>query len=88
MKQPTFIKAAIMDWKKVIISSGRLFEILRVPYHSAYCTLLDEQLKTGKWFDIPAKRIEELLITKELLREKALQDLHDFRRQKEGQNGS
>ena len=67
--KPTFIRAAIMDWKNQLISSGRLFEILRVPYGNAYEILLDEEEKTGKWFDIPAKRIEELLMTKELTME-------------------
>lgn len=71
----TFIRAAIMDWKYGRISSGRLFEILRVPYYQAYTALLDEQERTGKWFEIPAGRIEELIMTKELLVIKAKRDL-------------
>jgi hypothetical protein len=73
--KPTFIRAAIMDWKYQRISSGRLFEILRVPYRLAYIKLLDEQKKTDKWFNIPAARIEELIMTTELLTIKAKQDL-------------
>ena len=73
--RPTFIKAAIMDWKHTRITTGRLFEILRVPYYGAYCVLLNEQTKTGKWFDISAMRIEQLLMTDELIKEKALRDL-------------
>ena len=72
---PTFIKAAIMDWKHGLITSGRLFEILRVPFGCAYRALLDEEDKTGKWFDIPAKRIEEIIMTNEFLEMKAHQDL-------------
>ena len=63
-----------MDWKYARISSGRLFEILRVPYYGAYTALRDEQDKTGKWFDMPASRIEELIMTKELLLGKASMD--------------
>ena len=76
MNEPTFIKAAIGDWRNQIISSGRLFEILRVPYYEAYCALLDEQAKTGRWFEIPTERIEELLMTEDLLKAKALADLN------------
>ena len=75
--KPTFIRAAIMDWKYGRISSGRLFEILRVPFNCAYRALLTEQDKTGRWFDIPAERIEEILLTKEFLEIKARQDLHE-----------
>jgi len=73
--KPTFIRAAIMDWKYELISSGRLFEILRVPYYQAYVALLDEREKTGKWFNISAERIEELIMTPELLTIKAREDL-------------
>ena len=81
MNKPTFIKAAIMDWKYKRISSGRLFEILRVPYYGAYTALLDEQKRTGKWFDIPALRIEKLIMTEELLLQKAKMDLAEIERQ-------
>jgi len=64
--KPTFIRAAIMDWKHQRISLGRLFEILRVPCGDAHRALLDEDYKTGKWFDIPAGRIEEIIMTKDL----------------------
>ena len=76
--KPTFIRAAIMDWKYQRISSGRLFEILRVPYRQAYVSLLDEQKKTGKWFNIPATKIEELIMTEELLTLKAKADLEEL----------
>ena len=74
-EKPTFIRAAIMDWKYQRITTGRLFEILKVPCFEAYITLCDEQKRIGKWFGIPASRIEELLMTDELLKTKVLQDL-------------
>ena len=61
MNKPTFLRAAIRDWKNELITAGRLFEIWRVTFGYAYRALLDEREKTGKWFDIAADRIEEIL---------------------------
>ena len=80
MNKPTFIRAAIMDWKYQRISSGRLFEIIRIPYRGAYIALRDEQGRTGKWFDIPASRIEELIMTEELLLQKVKKELVEIER--------
>jgi len=58
MSKPTFLRAAIRDWKNELITAGRLFEIWRVTFGYAYRALLDEE---KKWLDIPIERIEQIL---------------------------
>ena len=58
MNKPTFLRAAIRDWKNELITAGRLFEIWRVTFGYAYRALLDEE---KKWLDIPIERIEQIL---------------------------
>ena len=58
MNKPTFLRAAIRDWKNELITAGRLFEIWRVTSGYAYRALLDEE---KKWLDIPIERIEQIL---------------------------
>ena len=76
--KPTFIRAAIEDWRNGLITNGRLFEILRVPFYSAYITLLNEGNRLDvDIHDISLEHIEEILMTETLLKEKALQDLKE-----------
>ena len=47
MKQPTFLRAAVEDWHKGLISNGRLFELWGLPFRPAYLALLREADKRG-----------------------------------------
>jgi len=78
MNKPTFLRAAIRDWKNELITAGRLFEIWRVTFGYAYRALLDEE---KKWLDIPIERIEQIL--NECLQKELEDKIAELRRKRE-----
>jgi len=78
MNKPTFLRAAIRDWKNELITAGRLFEIWRVTFGYAYRALLDEE---KKWLDIPIERIEQIL--NECLQKELEDKIAEIRRKRE-----
>ena len=78
MNKPTFLRAAIRDWKNELITAGRLFEIWRVTFGYAYRALLDEE---KKWLDIPIERIEQIL--NECLQKELEDKIEELRRKHE-----
>lgn len=63
MELSAYQLAAITSWKGQWISVEMLFEVFGVSFYEAYRKLLDEQNKTGKWFDLLAERIAEILLS-------------------------
>lgn len=58
--KPTYLRAAIQDWKNRLISFERLCEIWRVPYYHAYYIFCRQRRRTT-WFDVPVEEIKEVL---------------------------
>lgn len=61
MGKPTYLRASVEDWTNNLISTERLCEIWRLPFFTGYDAIRGEAEATGKWRDIPADRIEEIL---------------------------
>lgn len=63
MKLPKYMIDAIKDRRRGNISTERLCEILQINFYEASQRLFDEGMVTGKWLDIPVKRVAEILLS-------------------------